>query len=112
MIFRSNSCGPQAVNSETNVNTPLIPAKIYQIDPATGETTPGMLTNPGLSSFVNVNDRIYGFDAFTDQVVTLNLTTGQTTPVSAVHGAACEAGPPSCVIVGATAAHPVGEGRR
>ena len=100
-----------AVNFETGTNTPLIEAKIYQINPATGETTQGALTNPGLSSIANVNERIYGFDAFTDQVVTLNLTTGQTTPVSAVHGDACEAGPPSCVIVGATPAHPIGDGR-
>jgi hypothetical protein len=95
-----------AVNFETGTNTPVIPAAIYQIDPATGQTRLVTLTNPGLSAIVNVNDRIYAFDAFAGQVVTLDLATGQTTVVSVVHGAACDAGPPTCVIAGATAAHP------
>jgi hypothetical protein len=95
-----------AVNFATGTNTPLIPAAIYQIDPATGQTRQVTLTNPGLSSIVNMHDTIYAFNASTGQVVTLELATGQTTVVSVVHGAACEAGPPTCVIAGATAAHP------
>ncbi len=61
---------------------------------------------------LNVNDRIYAFDGLTGQVVTLDLMTGQTNPVSVVHGAACDAGPPACVIAGATAARPVPGARR
>jgi len=49
---------------------------------------------------VNVNDTIYGFDAFTGQVVTIDLTTGQTTHVS-------DMDPDASVIVGATPARPV-----
>jgi outer membrane protein assembly factor BamB len=99
-----------AVNFETGINTPLIPAAIYQIDHATGKTTLVTLTDHGLSSIVNVNDGIYAFDAFEGQVVSLNLKDGQTKVISAVHGPACDAGPPSCVIAGATAAPPLGDG--
>jgi hypothetical protein len=101
-----------AVNFETGTNTPLISGSIYQIDPATGQTSQPVPTDSGLSSIVNVNDTIYAFNAWTGQVVTLDLTTGQTTPVSVVHGAACDAGPPSCVIAGATAARPLPEAGR
>ena len=95
-----------AVNFETGTNTPLIPAAIYHIDPTTGKTRLVTPIDQGLSSIVNVNDRIYAFNASTGQVVTLDLATGQASVVSVVHGAACEAGPPTCVIAGATAAHP------
>ena len=96
-----------AVNFETGTNTPTIPGAIYEIHPATGRTrlvAPTASSN--LSSIVNVNDALYAFDAWTGQVLRLDPCTGQTTPISVVHGAACEAGPPSCVIAGATAAHP------
>jgi hypothetical protein len=101
-----------AVNNETGTNTPLIPATIYQIDHVTGKTTLVTVTNPCLSSIVDVNDRIYAFDAFEGQVVTLNLANGHTKTVSAVHGDACDAGPPACVIVGATAVNPLREAGR
>lgn len=93
-----------AINFETGTNTPLISGAIYEIDPATGQTSQPVPTDSGLSSILNVHDTIYAFDAWTGQVVTLDLATGQTTVVSVVHGAACEAGPPACVIAGAAVA--------
>ncbi|MBV9573055.1 MAG: hypothetical protein JOY93_03300 [Acidobacteriales bacterium] len=100
-----------AINFQTGVNTPIFPAAIYQIDPETGQTTKLAPTNPAISQIVNVKGTLYSFDAFIGQVVTVDPTTWQTTPVSAVHGAACDAGPPSCVVAGATAAHPVRDAR-
>jgi len=90
------------INFETGNNTPVIPGAIYEIDPATGQTSKPIPTDSSLNSFVNVHDTIYAFDASTGQVVTLDLTTGQTRPVRAVvvHGPDCEAGPPVCVIAG------------
>lgn len=100
-----------AVNFATGTSTSFPPGPaIYQIDPATGQTTKiASIDSSTLSIIVNVNDSIYGFDGISGQVVTLDLETGHTKTVSVVHGAACEAGPPSCVIAGATAAHPLGE---
>jgi hypothetical protein len=83
---------------------------IYQIDPATGQTTKVASTD-SLSFMANVNDTIYGFDGGTGLVVTVDLATGHTKTVSVVHGAACDAGPPSCVIAGATAVRPLREGQ-
>jgi hypothetical protein len=89
-----------ALNFETGTVTQLSPGAIYQIDPATGQTRLIAPTDSGLSNIVNVNDTIYGFDAFTSQVVTIDLTTGQTTLVS-------DMDPDASVIVGATPARPV-----
>jgi len=89
-----------AINFETGAVTQLIPGAIYQIDRATGQTRLIAPTDSGLSNIVNVNDTIYGFDAFTGQVVTIDLTTGQTTVVAGMD-------PDASVIVGSTPARPV-----
>ncbi len=101
-----------AVNFETDTQTPLIPGAIYEVNPATGKTRVIASTASTLSSIVNVNDTIYAFDGFTGQVLVLDVATGHTIPVSVVHGSACDAGPPSCVIAGATAANPLPKGGR
>jgi hypothetical protein len=103
-----------AINFETGTNTPQISGAIYEINPRTGKTAPPIPTNSGLSHIASVNDTTYGFDAWTEQVVTVDLATGETTPVrgAVVHGPGCEAGPPACVVAGATAVNPVPDARR
>jgi len=90
-----------AINFDTGTITQLSPGAIYQIDPETGWTR-RVATDPSLSdlsTIVNVNDTIYGFDTVTGQVVTVDLGTGQTTPVS-------DLDPAAGIIVGATPVHP------
>jgi hypothetical protein len=100
-----------AINFETGTHTFVIPGAFYEINPATGRTRMVGTTDFSPSSIVNVNDTLYAFDGFTGEVATLNLENGHTRTVAVVHGAACDAGPPSCVIAGATAAHPVRDAR-
>jgi hypothetical protein len=64
--------------------TPVIPGALYQIDPSTGRATWIAPTDPDITAMVNVNDTVYAFDVFTNQVLTLDVTTGLTTPVSDV----------------------------
>ena len=78
---------------------PLIPGAIYQIDRATGHATKVAPTEATLSAIVNVNDTIYAFNAWTGQLVVLDVTNGHTTIVTDVDPAA---GP----IAGAAPAHP------
>jgi hypothetical protein len=66
--------------------------QLWEINASTGVATPGPLLvnangNPaiGLTSIVNVNGIIYAFNAASGQVVTVDVTTGQTTPVTALH---------------------------
>jgi hypothetical protein len=66
--------------------------QLWEINTTTGAATPGPLLvnangNPaiGLMSIVNVDGIIYAFNAAICQVVTINVTTGQTTPVTALH---------------------------
>jgi hypothetical protein len=99
-----------ANNFGTNTYTPLISGAIYEINPATGKTRTVRPTDSTLSSIVNLNDTLYAFDAFTGQIAILDLANGHTRTVSVVHGTACDAGPPTCVIAGATAAHPPSHG--
>jgi hypothetical protein len=101
-----------AVNFATDTQTPLIPGAIYEVNPATGKTRWIAPTDSHFSSIVNVDNTIYAFDGATGQVVILDPTTGRSKPVSVVHGPACEAGPPSCVIAGATAVDPHQDGGR
>jgi hypothetical protein len=89
----------QAVNFATGAIRTLIPGALYQIDPSTGHTRFIAPTDSSLSSIVNVNGTVYGFDAAAGEVVTLDLTNGQTKVVSKVDAVAG-------VIVGATPAHP------
>jgi hypothetical protein len=77
----------------------VIPAALYEINARTGLATWIAPTDSGLSSIVNVRDRLYGFDAVASKVVTLDLTNGHTTVVS-------EVDPAAGVIVGGTAARP------
>jgi hypothetical protein len=93
-----------AVNFETNVLTNLIAGRIYEINTRTGIATPLNVTSPALntiSTIVNVNETLYAFDASDAtlaKAVILDLTTGQTTPVSDV--------PDTGVIAGAVPARP------
>jgi hypothetical protein len=88
-----------AVNFATGTFTPLIPGAIYQIDPVTGHATMVAPTETTLSTIVNVNDTIYAFNAWTGQVVVLDVTNGHTTVVTGVDP---EVGP----IAGAAPARP------
>jgi hypothetical protein len=62
--------------------TPVIPARLYEIDPRTGQATMGAPTDVGLLTILNVNNAIYAFDAAHDRFVTLDLATGQTQALS------------------------------
>jgi hypothetical protein len=88
-----------ALNFETGAKRILTPGALYQLNPATGHTTFIAPTDSNLTSIVNVNDTLYGFDAAAAQVVTLDLTTGQTTAISQLD-------PAASVIPGATPARP------
>jgi hypothetical protein len=66
--------------------------QLWEINTTTGAATPGpVLTNSngspaiGLTSIVNVNGIIYSFNVAMGQVVTVDVRTGQTTPVTALH---------------------------
>ena len=80
--------------------TPVIEGALYEIDPSTGQATWIGPTDPNITAMVNVNDTVYAFDVYTNQVLTLDLTTGQTTPVSDVDPAVMH------LIAGATPARP------
>jgi len=80
--------------------TSVIPGALYQIEPSTGRATWIAPTDSDITAMVNVNDTVYAFDVFTNQVLTLDLTTGQTTPVSDVDPAVMS------LIAGATPARP------
>jgi hypothetical protein len=88
-----------AINFATGAVTPLTPGALYQINPATGSTALIAPTDTNLTSIVNVNDTIYAFDAAAGQIVTLDLTNGQTTVVGELESTAG-------VIEGATPARP------
>jgi hypothetical protein len=75
-------------NPETGIPTPVIPAAIYQINTTTGVGTRITSTDIGLSAIVNVNDTLYAISAPTGEVVTLNVKTGRTHPVSELDAAA------------------------
>jgi uncharacterized protein (TIGR03437 family) len=61
--------------------TDVIPNKLYQIDPSTGATTVIGPTGVTLDTVVEVNGTFYGFENSTGTTVTVDLTTGNTTPV-------------------------------
>lgn len=88
-----------SVNFAAGTFTPLIPGAIYQIDPATGHVTMVAPTETTLSAIVNVNDTIYAFNAWTGQVVVLDVTNGHTTVVT-------EVDPNAGVVAGAAPARP------
>jgi hypothetical protein len=80
--------------------TPVIPGALYQIDRSTGRATWIAPTDTNMTAMVNVDDTVYAFDVYTTQVLTLDLTSGQTTPVSDVDPAVMS------LIAGATPARP------
>jgi hypothetical protein len=67
----------------------VIQPALYQIDPKTGHAKWIAPTAFGLTSIVNVNETIYAFSAATPhRVVTLDVTTGQTSVVNGLDPAA------------------------
>jgi len=70
------------VNSSTFAVTPVISPDLYQINPLTGHATVIAPTTVGLGGVANVNGTLYAFGNATSQVVTLNLTNGDTTVVT------------------------------
>jgi hypothetical protein len=89
-----------AVNFAAGTFRVLTPAAIYQIDPKTGHATFIAPTSSTLSSMVDMSGTVYAFDPLAGQVVTLDVTTGQTAFVSTVD-------PAVGVVAGAAPARPV-----
>jgi hypothetical protein len=67
--------------------TPVISAKLYQIDPSTAVSTLIAPTALGLTSVVNISGTLYAFNG-AQQVVTLDVSNGKTTPISSFNPAA------------------------
>ena len=76
------------VDFATGTSKVVIPGALYQINPETGHARLIAPTDPNITAAVNVNDIIYGFDIALGEVVTINLTNGQTLPVTKVDSAA------------------------
>jgi outer membrane protein assembly factor BamB len=89
-----------AVNLENNTSRVLTSGAIYQINPKTGDTRFVSSPDRNLSTLVNINDTVYGFDGLNNQVVTVDVETGQTHFVSRLDPSV---GP----VAGATPARPV-----
>jgi hypothetical protein len=87
------------VDFATGTVKPVIPGALYQVNPETGHARLIAPTDTNITATVNVNDIIYGFDPVLGQVVTINLTNGDTTPVTDVDSALG-------VVGGATPARP------
>ena len=79
--------------------TAVVPAALYQIDPKTGAAAMIGPTDVGLLTVMNVNDRIYAFDAPHDRFVMVDMATGRTKAMSNVDPSAGE-------ICGGTPARP------
>jgi outer membrane protein assembly factor BamB len=88
-----------AVNFAAGTFRVLTPGAIYQIDPKTGHTRFIAPTSSTLSTMVEMNGTVYAFDPIAGQVVTLDVTTGQTSFVSTVDSAVG-------VVAGAVSARP------
>ena len=74
--------GAGTFNPATFELTPVIPAALYRIDPTTVHATLIGPTDLGLHTVVGVNGTAYAFSAATHQILTLDLTNGQTAFVS------------------------------
>jgi hypothetical protein len=74
-------------NTGSIVST-VIPDFLYQIDPDTGRAVRVAPTVPGLSATVDVNGTFYAFKADTGELLTLDLTNGNTGFVSNIDPAA------------------------
>ena len=68
------------------VTTAISPA-LYEVDPNTGAATKIASTDLGLITITNLNGAVYGFDGLTGQVVTLDVTNGNTSVVSDIDSA-------------------------
>ena len=68
----------------TGMLTAVIPDALYEVDTKTGRATWIAPTTFGLITIVTVNDTVYGFDGATGQIVQIDMTTGQTTPVAEI----------------------------
>lgn len=79
--------------------TTVVPPYLYQIDPSTGKTTRVAPTLPALSATVDVNGTFYAFKANTRQLLTLDLSNGNTRFVTNID-------PAAGLIVGAAPAVP------
>jgi outer membrane protein assembly factor BamB len=88
-----------AVNLAAGTFRVLTPGAIYQIDPETAHTRFIAPTSSTLSTMVDVSGTVYAFDPLAGEVVTLDVRTGQTTPVSTVD-------PAVGVVAGAAPARP------
>jgi hypothetical protein len=72
------------INPVTGAVAPIVPGAIYEIDAKTGQATRIASTALGLTSVVTVSDTVYGFDALTGQIITVDMTSGQTNAVSEI----------------------------
>ncbi len=73
-----------AIDFSTFTITPVIPDSLYQIDPSTGMATLIGPTALNLTAAVDVSGTVYAFNGATSEIVTLNLTNGNTTFFSTV----------------------------
>jgi hypothetical protein len=72
------------IDPNTGAVTTIIPGAIYKIDSKTGQATWIASTALGLTSVVTVGDTVYGFDALTGQIVTVDMTSRQTNAISQI----------------------------
>jgi len=68
----------------TGAPSPVIPDALYEIDTETGKAKWIAPTAFGLITIATVNDTVYGFDAVIGQIVHIDMTTGETTPVAEI----------------------------
>ncbi len=66
----------------TFTETPVVLPNLYRIDPETGIATLVGSTEANLGAAVAVNGKVYAFNNVTSQIVTLDVTNGNTTFVS------------------------------
>jgi outer membrane protein assembly factor BamB len=72
------------IDPNTGASTTIIPGAIYAIDHKTGQAIWIASTALGLTSVVTVGDTVYGFDALTGQIVTVDMSSGQTNAVTQI----------------------------
>jgi hypothetical protein len=67
--------------SSGSIASVVVPPELYEIDPATGLATMIGPTELAIGGVVDVDGTNYAFDDLTNQVLTINLENGSTTPV-------------------------------
>ena len=75
------------IDPNTGAATTIIPGAIYEIDARTAKATWIAPTALGLTSVVTVDDTVYGFDALdgkNGEIVTVDMTSGETKPISPI----------------------------